>query len=70
MIVVAKNIHFTRLVDHDVDVDDHHTRLVFLVCRVAKLNQQKKSQHEYSNSHKLKTSYPLLFTSSSPMEER
>jgi hypothetical protein len=70
MIIVVKDIYFTILVDHDVGDDDHHIRLVFQERGVAKLNPQQKSQHEYLNSHKLKTLYPLLFTSSSPMEER
>jgi hypothetical protein len=43
MIIVAKNIHFTRLVDHDVADDDCHTKLVFLECGVAKLNPQQKA---------------------------
>jgi hypothetical protein len=64
---VAKGICFTRLVGHDV-IDDCHTGLVFLERGVAKLNPQQESQHEYLNSHKLKTLTPLLFTSFSPME--
>jgi hypothetical protein len=70
MIVMAENIHFIRLVDHEVTDDDHYTKLLFLECGIAKLNPQQNSQHEYLNSHKFKTSYFLLFTSSSPMEER
>ncbi len=70
LIVVVEDIYFTILVDHDVGDDDQHIGSVFLECRVAKLNPQQKLQHEYLNSHKLKTLYPLLFTSSSPMEER
>jgi hypothetical protein len=69
MIIVVEGIYFTIFVDHDVG-DDHHIGLVFLKCGVAKLNPQQKSQHEYLNSCKLKTLYFLLFTSSSPMEER
>jgi hypothetical protein len=40
--------------------------LVFLERKVAKLNWQQELQHEYLNSHKLKTLAPHLFTSSSP----
>jgi hypothetical protein len=61
---VVEGICFTRLVGRDV-IDDCHTRLVFLECKVAKFNSQQELQHEY---HKLKTLAPLLFTSSSPME--
>jgi hypothetical protein len=64
---VVKGIYFTRLVGCDV-IDDCHTRLVFFECKVAKLNPQQELQHEYLNSHKLKTLAPLLFTSFSPMQ--
>jgi len=64
---VVEGICFTRLVGCDV-IDNCHIKLVFLERKVVKLNLQQKLQHEYLNSHKLKTLAPLLFTSSSPME--
>jgi hypothetical protein len=70
LIIVVEDIYFTIPLDHDVGDDDHHIGLVFLECGVAKLNPQQNLQHEYLNSHMLKTLYPLLFTSSSPLEER
>jgi hypothetical protein len=58
---VAKGTCFTRLVGPNV-INDCHTRLVFLELGVSKFNLQQESQHEYLNSHKLKTLALLLFT--------
>jgi len=63
---VVEGICFTTLVGRDV-IDDCNTKLVFLEHKVAKLNPQQELQHEYLNSHKLKTLAPILFTNGRKM---
>jgi transcription initiation factor IIE alpha subunit len=63
MIKVVENIHFTRLVDHDADADDRHTRFVCLECKAAKLNQQKNHNMSIQIHISLK---PHILSSSPP----